>query len=296
MFRLISFGFLAGFAAAPVLAHGGHEHEPAASWTFDPWITVPLALALLLFLVGRHRLRQRSKVARRRSFLFLGGWLVLTLSLVSPLHEGGERSFTLHMIEHELIMLVATLLLAASHSGGTLAWGLPRLGRRLLGGRWKAPVAALWRRLTEPVTATVVQAIVMWAWHAPALFNMALENEGWHAAQHLSFFASSLLFWSAMLGRRGGYPLAAACLFVTSLVEGALGALMALSQSPWYSAYAAMDMSGIGLDPTTDQQLAGLVMWIPGGLVHGAAALLLLHRWLARETGEPVPASATRYR
>jgi cytochrome c oxidase assembly factor CtaG len=97
----------------------------------------------------------------------------------------------------------------------------------------------------------------------------------------LSFIFGSLLFWSAMLNRRrGGYVLSAACLFLTSLVEGALGALMALSQSPWYWEYASMGVSGIGLDPTTDQQLAGLIMWIPGGLVHGAAALVLLYRWL----------------
>ena len=85
----------------------------------------------------------------------------------------------------------------------------------------------------------------MWAWHAPALFDRALDSRGWHVAQHLSFIVASLLFWSAMLNpRRGGYALSAACLFLTSLVEGALGALMALSQSPWYSAYAAMGMSG----------------------------------------------------
>ena len=80
--------------------------------------------------------------------------------------------------------------------------------------------------------------------------------------------------------RRGGYLLSAACLFATSLVEGALGALMALSSSPWYAAYAAMGLSGIGLDPTTDQQLAGLIMWVPGGLVHGAAALAFVYAWL----------------
>src|SRR3569623_3047547 len=97
-----------------------------------------------------------------------------------------------------------------------------------------APRASLWRRLTEPMTATVVQAVVLWIWHAPALFDRALRSDGWHAAQHISFVAASLLFWVAMLNqRRGGYLLSAACLFLTTLVEGALGALMSLAQSPW---------------------------------------------------------------
>jgi putative membrane protein len=248
---------------------------------------------LLLFLVGRRRLARRSSLPRTRAWWFVAGWAVLALAFASPLHEGGERSFTLHMAEHELIMLVATLLLAASRAGGTLAWGLPAPARRALAAGWKAPLAALWQRMTEPVTATVVQAVVMWAWHAPALFDRALRSQGWHVAQHLSFIVASLAFWVAMLGRRrGGYLLSAACLFLTSLVEGALGALMALSSSPWYPAYAAMGMSGIGLDPATDQQLAGLIMWIPGGLVHGAAALLLLHRWLT-SASDRHPAAAS---
>ena len=121
-------------AASAGRAHSGEDHETAIGWTLDAWVTVPLALLLLLFLVGRARLAQRSSVARPQSWLFLGGWAVLTLSLVSPLHAGGEVSFTLHMIEHELIMLVATLLLAASHAGGILAWGLPRPLRQALGG------------------------------------------------------------------------------------------------------------------------------------------------------------------
>jgi putative membrane protein len=276
---------LMAMATASAASAHGSGGEPVR-WIFDPWVTAPLALVLVIFLIGRGRLARRSPNAARSPWLFVGGWSVLALALISPLHEAGERSFTLHMIEHELIMLVATLLLAASRCGGILAWGLPAPARHLLGGTWKAPLAALWRQLTEPVTATVVQAVVMWAWHAPTLFDRALESRGWHVAQHLSFIVASLLFWSAMLRpRRGGYLLSAACLFLTSLVEGALGALMALSQSPWYSAYAAMGMSGIGLDPTTDQQLAGLVMWIPGGLVHGAAALWLIHRWLSSEGG-----------
>lgn len=288
--RRIAAALALALLGAPAAAHGGEAHG-TPGWTLDPLVTIPLALVLVIYLLGRSRLKERSNVERPGPWLFIGGWAVLTLSLVSPLHEGGEVSFTLHMVEHELIMLVATLMLAASRSGGTLAWGLPAPMRRALGGSWKAPLSALWRQLTEPVTATVVQALVMWGWHAPSLFDRALASDGWHAAQHISFILASLLFWVAMLRpRHGGYLLSAACLFLTSMVEGALGALMSLAQSPWYSAYAAMGMSGIGLDPTTDQQLAGLIMWIPGGLVHGAAAVLFVYRWLEASEGAAVRA------
>jgi cytochrome c oxidase assembly factor CtaG len=259
-----------------------HHHEHGLAWTLDPILVVPLGLALVVYAVGWARLSKRASSPPRPA-LFLSGWTVLTFSLVSPLHEAGERSFTMHMIEHELIMLIATLLLAASRAGGVLAWGLPRRLRLAFGGGWKSPLQAIWRRLTEPVTATAIQAVVMWVWHAPILFDRALDSFGWHIFQHACFFVSSLLFWWAMLhprGRGSGYGVSAACLFGTSLIGGALGALMSFSSSPWYADYAAMGLTGIGLDPTADQQLAGLVMWIPGGLVHGLAALAMFYKWL----------------
>lgn len=271
---------LAGLAT-PALAHGGDEHGLA--WTLSPELVVPLGLALLVYAVGWVRLASRASSPPAGVQRFLAGWLVLMLALVSPLHEAGEQSFTMHMIEHELIMLVAALLLASSNAGGILAWGLPRPLRRALGGGWKSPLTRLWKRLTEPVTATIVQAVALWAWHAPPLFDRALDHAGWHIAQHASFLVTSLLFWWAMLhprGGRSGYGLSAACLFATSLIGGALGALMSFSHSPWYADYAAMGMTGIGLDPVADQQLAGLIMWIPGGLVHGVAALTLFYKWL----------------
>lgn len=267
-------------SAAPAFAHG--SEGVGIGWNLSPTLTIPLGLALLIYLVGLGQLSTRASNPVRGVGLFLGGWTVLTLSLVSPLHEAGERSFTMHMIEHELIMLVATLLLAMSSAGGILAWGLPGPLRKTLGGSWKSPLQRLWTALTEPATATVIQAIVMWVWHAPALFNLALEHDGWHIAQHASFFLSSLLFWWAMLHprRTSGFGISAACLFATSMIGGALGALMSISASPWYSAYAAMGMTPLGLDPVDDQQLAGLIMWIPGGLFHGAAALALAYKWL----------------
>lgn len=265
---------------ASALAHEGEVHD-APGWTLDPLLTVPLLLVLGLFLLGARRLWRRSDLGRpgllRTLLLFLSGWLVLALAVVSPLHEGGERSFTLHMIEHELIMLVATLLLASSRPGGVLAWGLPK-GLAAAFHGWGPHLS---RGLTEPVTATVLQAAALIAWHLPLLFDAALRSQAVHILQHASFVLTSLLFWSAMLGvRRERAGLSAACLFVTSLVGGGLGALMAVSTSPWYAPYAAMPLTGIGLDPAADQQLAGLIMWVPGGLVHAGAALFFLHRWL----------------
>jgi cytochrome c oxidase assembly factor CtaG len=269
-----------------MLGMSGHHHE-TLGWTLDPLLTIPLALALVVYVVGWLRLSKRA-TALRHPTQFLFGWLVLTLALTSPLHEAGERSFTMHMIEHELIMLVATLLLAASAAGGVLTWGLPRPLRLALGGSWKSPLQNLWRGLTKPVTATVIQGLVMWAWHAPLLFDRALDSFGWHVTQHACFFVSSLLFWWAMLHPRGGasgFGVSAACLFATSLIGGALGALMSLSTSPWYADYAAMGMTGFGLDPVDDQRLAGLIMWIPGGAFHGAAALVLCYKWLKSSEG-----------
>lgn len=271
--RLIAAAILL-FLPAAALAHGGsHTPEPGPiGWTLDPWVTVPLALALVVYAVGFVRLGVRRSLWRGAA-LYFAGWMVLTLALISPLHEGGEHSFTLHMIEHELIMLVAALLLPLSRPLGVMLWAFPRSARQALA------FPGLLRRLADPVLATALQAIALWAWHAPPLFNRALGHPGWHVAQHLSFLITALLFWWSVT-QTPNRGLAALCLFVTSIIGGALGALMALSASPWYAGYAAMGMMPFGLTPEEDQQLAGLIMWVPGGLVHAGAALLLLARYL----------------
>lgn len=292
MRRLI---FSAGLLVAnPARAHGIERHAPG--WTFSPEIMVPLAILLALFAVGTARLWARSgrgrPVLRGRAILFSLGWSILALAVVSPLHEGGEQSFTLHMIEHELVMLPAALLLVAARPGASLLWGLPRVLRQGLGSFARWPV---WGGLTSAVSATLLQAIVLVGWHLPALFDRALKSEGWHTAQHLSFLASALLFWWSMLQRHDGAGRlrAALCLFLTSMVGGALGALMALANSPWYAAYAAMPTRPLGLSPVEDQQLAGIIMWVPGGLFHLAAALLLVRRALSRR--QPQKFSTTAY-
>jgi cytochrome c oxidase assembly factor CtaG len=277
MRRLIA-AAAAALLGTPALGHAGERHD--LGWTLDPVIAAPLALLLFLDLAGWRRLYTRSERGRSRlpasAGLFLSGWLLLALALLSPLHGAGEVSFTMHMIEHEIIMLPAALLVVASRPGAILMWGLPASAR--------AAVAAvvrlrLWDALLTPFLATALQALALIAWHVPALFDRALDDDGWHIAQHASFLVTALLFWAAMLPRRrerSALVVSALCLFVTSAVGSGLGALMALGESPWYRGYAEMGMTPFGLSAVQDQQLAGIIMWVPGGMFHLAAALLAL--------------------
>jgi len=275
-------GMLCAFAAR---AHAPQQAE-ALAWTFDPWIVLPLSLSLALYAIGHWRLSRRapgSAASRRRAWAFGSGWLLLAAALVTPLHAAGERSFAAHMLEHEVLMLAAAPLLVLSRPLGVWLWAFPRPARRWLArcGQ-RRTLGAVWRAATAPLLATVVQAAVLWLWHAPPAFDLALAQRGWHVVQHVCFLLSALLFWWAMLqGRAQRIGVAVGCLFFTSLVSGALGALMAFSRGPWYAGYSALGLDAFGLSPAEDQQLAGLLMWVPGGLVHAAAGIALLARGLA---------------
>jgi cytochrome c oxidase assembly factor CtaG len=137
--------------------------------------------------------------------------------------------------------------------------------------------------------ATALQASALWIWHLPSLFDLALRSKGWHVVQHLAFFLPALLFWQAMLSPRRSPWTAAACLFATSLASGALGAFMAISDSPWYAPYSALGLAAFGLTPAEDQQLAGAVMWVPGGLFHALVAIAMLGPALRAQPHEDVP-------
>ena len=263
-------------------AHGLPPSASTLGWTFDGWVTGPLLVSLAWFAIGYARLRRRSAFAAHRASAawFIAGWLVLAAALVTPLHEAGERSFAAHMLEHELLMLVAAPLLVLSRPIGIALWVFPQGGRRALAGVGHG-IGGIWRVLTAPVTATLLQAVALWLWHAPRLFDLALADPDWHVVQHLCFLGSALLFWWSVLhGRDRRLGVRVGCLFFTAIVSGALGALMAFSSSPWYAGYAASGLDAFGLAPAEDQQLAGLLMWIPGGLVHAIAGLALVARRL----------------
>jgi cytochrome c oxidase assembly factor CtaG len=216
--------------------------------------------------------------------MFAAGWLALAAALVSPLHALGERLFTAHMIEHEILMVVAAPLLALSRPVGAMLWGLPQGWRRRLGAAAASrPWRGVWRFITDPLAATVLHGIAIWAWHVPALFAMALEDEAMHALQHASFLLTALLFWWALLCRRGGraaHGVAVGHLFVTALHTGLLGALLLFSTRLWFPS-AAGQAAQWDLTALEDQQLAGLVMAFPACLVYPSVGLVLAGMWIA---------------
>lgn len=262
-------------------AHGGVAHGAVAgaSWTFDVWIMTPLALSALTYAAGLIRLAPRLDQwrgpIRLRSLAYGAGWLALAAALVSPLHWLGEHLFTAHMVEHELVMAIAAPLLVLARPVGVLLWALPRRPRHLTGRIMRHPaVLSGWRAVSGGGTATVLHGAAIWGWHLPAAFDAAVTNEALHRLQHLSFFLTALLFWWAVLrpDQRGA---GAWHLFITMLHTSALGALIALAPRVLYAAQTAAAPSW-GLTALEDQQLAGVVMWVPAGTIYVGAGLALL--------------------
>lgn len=202
-----------------------------------------------------------------RAWAFFAGWLVLLGALLPPLDESAEAWLSAHMIQHEmLILMAAPLLVWARPQVALLALAKGR-ARRLIG-------RALGSARAHPFNAFAVHGLALWIWHLPRLYDAALAHEPVHLLQHLSFFGSAWFFWDALLHRRANYGAAAFYVFATSVHSGLLGALLFVAPRAWYAAHAAAS------DALADQQLAGLIMWIVGGAVLAAFALALIVVWL----------------
>jgi putative membrane protein len=273
----------------PARAHDVSAPAQTFGWTFEPWVVLSLGLALILYLLGAVRLHARMRNARgvlaRRTVYFLLGWLALVVALVSPLDALGTQTFAAHMVQHEVLMIVAAPLLVLSKPLGAWIWSVPAGARDAIGtGIKTGPVQVLWQAITRPVSAWLIHAAALWLWHAPPFFQAALRNNTVHAWQHASFLFSALLFWWAVLGDIGVRPARGASiayLFTTMMHTGALGALLAMSDKVWYPLYGDRSPE-FGLSALEDQQLGGLIMWVPGGLAYVIAGLVLCAGWLVQ--------------
>jgi cytochrome c oxidase assembly factor CtaG/cytochrome c2 len=264
-------------------AHEGEPLQPHdlwSAWVFAPGIAIPLLISGLWYLLGTRR-----AVGLRTWDIscFWTGWISLVIALVSPLHPLGEALFSAHMAQHELLMVVAAPLLVLGRPIVAFLWALPLSLRRWSGRAMKATVPQhIWRTLTDPFGAWLLHAVVLWGWHIPRLFQATLTSDAIHSAQHISFLGSALLFWWALF-RHMRYGSAILYVFTTAVHTSLLGALLTFSPQIWYPAYAPRTAVW-GFTPLEDQQLGGLIMWVPAGLTYIIAGLWLVALWLKQSS------------
>lgn len=273
--------------ADPAFAHVVGSTTPrAGEWPLEPWLLACLAASATLYAIGVARLWRRAGVGHgirvAQVAAFAAGWLTVAVALASPLDPLGVHLFSAHMFQHELLMLVAAPLLVVARPLAAWTWALPARLRSTAGGAlrtrgWRR----IWSLMRAPLGAWLLHAAALWAWHAPALFSLALRDPLVHTLQHASFFGTALLFWWAVLGSnaRARLGVALLALFTTMVHSTVLGALITLSSRLWYPEYAATSAE-LGVDPLADQQLGGLLMWVPGGVAYLGVGLWLAARWL----------------
>jgi putative membrane protein len=262
------------------------------AWTLDPLLLIPLVGIGLAYLVGYRKLARRRHATlthRTRGGLFVVGYTALVIALISPLHTVGEQYFSVHMVQHLLLSLVAPPLLLLSSSMPVLLWALPAHDRATIGrlvGQ-TGPVRSTLRGLTHPLVAWSLFVVTQWAWHQPLAYDWALESRWAHYLEHLSFFLTAVLFWWPVIGAAPlpsplSYPARLAYAFLAWLPNSLLGAGISLSRAPLYPFYVNSAQSA-GIDALLDQQLAGLIMWVPGDVLFAAILLILFAAFMQHE-------------
>ena len=261
-----------------------HVLEPRALSPFDLVVLGGLALLGVLYVIGSVRLaRAGARVRGIERGAFAVGWLALVATALPPLDALAIELFSMHMAQHELMMLVgAPLIMAGRPLAGCLHALPPSIKSRATALLQARPLALGWRTLTIPVVAWVLHGAALWVWHLPRLYELAVNNEAVHAAQHAMFVGTSILFWWGMLyGRygRAGYGAAVFFVFTTAVHTGILGAMVTFTGVPLYGVYLA-PAARRGIDALGDQQVAGLLMWIPAGFVLTLFGIGLFAAWL----------------
>jgi putative membrane protein len=268
--------------------------DRARVWPGAPASTVVTLIVLgVWYALGVRRLWRQAGVghgiARRAALGFAAGWLVLAVSLAPAVDPITDALFSAHMGQHLALILIAAPLLAVSQPIVAGLWALP-LGWRRAIGRWWARTG--WARrattvLLAPMTAWVLHALALVIWHIPPVYAWGEDHALAHALEHASYLGTACLFWYAALqptGRRRLGP-GQAVFYVTTMgaVMSAFAAVLTFGRTAWYAAAPA----AWGLTPLQDQQLAGVIMWVPAGIIYLGAALLCAVQWIDPAVAQP---------
>jgi cytochrome c oxidase assembly factor CtaG len=290
--------------ARPAAAHAGEPlapHDLWTTWEFTPHIVLMLLMLGAVYWSAVSNLWRSAGAGRLiapwRAGAYLAGVAILAVALVSPIDALGGVLFSAHMVQHMLLMMAAAPLLALGAPAYIWLWALPVGLRRTL-ARWWIGRRFLRRTvhlLGLPLVIWLVSTLALWLWHVPQLYEAALSHDLVHALEHVSFLWTAWLFWGLVFElcshSKMGDGMAILLLFTAAMQSGILGALITFARLPWYTSYQGTTAAW-GLSALADQQLAGVIMWVPAGTVYLAATLAILGIRLAsldRQAASPVP-------
>jgi cytochrome c oxidase assembly factor CtaG len=284
-----------------------------SSWDWRLEVLIPLTILGILFVRGWWRLRVRTRRtgiptgripadrlgATWRPISYLAGLVVIALALVSPLDVLVQQLFFVHMIQHLLLIMIAPPLLLLPNPMPFLLWGLPDVVRRPVGRALgnvlhKQTVSGgIIRSVTTPGVIYLAFIIVVFGWHDPDLYNAALRSELVHDLEHITFFLAGMLFWWQVIGAgpviHKQFGQIGRIVFTLAAIPPnmILGIVLAFTPVVIYTFYndapRLLNMSAL-----TDQQLSGIIMWIPGSMMYLIAALVLIAGLLKREDKKPI--------
>jgi putative copper resistance protein D len=289
---------------AVVVAHGAVPPEAPTlasllfGWHFDPLIGGALLLSALAWLVLVRRVRRLHPghpVPRARSAAFLGGLAAIAVALQSGIERYDTTLFSVHMVQHLLLMLVAAPLIALAAPVTQLL----RAASPGVRGRWLLPVlhSHVVAAVGHPVVAWLAFTLVIWLSHFSPVFDLALEDRAVHDLEHAAYLASALLFWWPVIAadparRRLPYPVRALYVLLQLPVNSFLGMAILFAAAPLYPHYATLG-SPYGITALADQQLAGGLMWLAGDVAFIAAVLAIVAAWMRHEERD-APAAERR--
>lgn len=268
------------------LLHTG-QPEPTG-WLHSNWRPEPSVVIGVLALIGLYVIwtgsrnrdqdgRQINSVSAGQRVAFIAGALTIGIALGPPLDDWSDHFLlSAHMAQHLLLMIVAVPLLIA----GTPPWLVSKLVRR-------GPIRSIMYALTRPVTSLLIANLLIVVWHMPFAYDLMLENLPLHIAAHMSFLVAAFFAWWPILSQSPelpGLPPLLKCLylFVNGIPGALVGAFITLAEPGIYSVYPdAPRIWGISLD--TDQQIAGLTMWVLTGIIYLGWMTVIFFRWAAVE-------------
>ena len=260
------------------------------SWSLDPVALIGIPLAAVLYYQGLQSLGSRRRFhGTWRPFTFYAGLLAIAVALLSPLDHLADELFMAHMTQHMLLMMIGVPLVLLGAPILPMLRGIPRpIRRRLVIPTFQSlPVRFVLRTLSRPMVAWPVFIFSIFAWHLPALYEAALASEAIHLSEHAVFVIGGYLFWWNVIDPHPlrpnlTYLVRVPYIFVTVVPAFALGAFLTFSDGPWYPTYE-LTAPLYGLSAIEDQQLGGVIMWIPGSFIIGTALILDLYMAVKQE-------------